>query len=194
MIVGLGNPGIKYETTRHNVGWLALDRLIDTWKADGPKSKFNAEFWTASVDGEKVILAKPQTFMNLSGQAIAPLAGYYKCTPDDIIVVYDEVDLKPGALRIKTGGGSGGHNGIKSLDQSLSSPEYHRVRIGIGHARSVHPGMDLADYVLGQFTQAECDTLDTVFGNVEKASRLLIAGELKKAMNVYNTAPKSEAG
>jgi PTH1 family peptidyl-tRNA hydrolase len=194
MIVGLGNPGIKYETTRHNVGWLALDRLIDEWKADGPKSKFNAEFWTANVDGEKIILAKPQTFMNLSGQAIAPLAGFYKCASDDIIVVYDEVDLKPGALRIKTGGGSGGHNGIKSLDQSLSSPEYHRVRIGIGHARSVHPGMDLADYVLGQFTQAECDTLDTVFGNVEKASRLLIAGELKKAMNDYNTAPKSEAG
>lgn len=191
LVVGLGNPGPKYETTRHNVGWLALDHLIDVWKAEGPKSKFNAEFWTATVGGEKVILAKPQTFMNLSGQAIAPLAGFYKCAPADIIVVYDEVDLKPGALRIKTGGGSGGHNGIKSLDSSLGSPEYHRVRIGVGHARDVHPGMDLADYVLGQFTQSECDTLDGVFANVAKAAELLIAGDARKAMNVYNTAPKS---
>jgi aminoacyl-tRNA hydrolase len=193
MMVGLGNPGPKYETTRHNVGWLALDRLIDVWKADGPKSKFNAEFWTANVGGEKVILAKPQTFMNLSGQAIAPLASFFKCSATDIVVVYDDVDLPPGALRIKTGGGSGGHNGIKSLDQCLESTDYHRVRIGIGHAREVHPGMDLADYVLGQFSQAECDALDGVFGNIAKAAELLLAGDAKRAMNIYNTSPKTDA-
>ncbi len=194
MIVGLGNPGTKYETTRHNVGWLALDRMIEDWKAVGPKKDGQAEVWTATFRGEKVLLAKPLTFMNLSGRAVAPLMQFYKCAPADLVVVYDEVDLPPAALRLKTGGGSGGHNGIKSLDECLGQTEYHRIRIGIGHPRQFNPQMDVADWVLGQFSQSECDALDPTLDRVREATELLIVGETKRAMNIYNTVPKSEAG
>lgn len=193
IIVGLGNPGQKYETTRHNVGWLALDRMIEAWKATGPKKDGQAETWTATVGGEKTLLVKPLTFMNLSGRAVAPLMQFYKCEPGDLSVVYDEVDLSPATVRIKTGGGSGGHNGIKSLDECLGQTDYHRIRIGIGHPRQFNPNMDVSDWVLGQFTQSECDALDPVLDRVRAATELLIAGNAKKAMNLYNTAPKSDA-
>ncbi len=188
IIVGLGNPGAKYETTRHNVGWLALDRIIDAWKATGPKTQNQAEVWTASHAGEKVLLVKPQTFMNLSGRAVAPLLQFYKAGISDLIVIYDEVDLPPAGLKLKTGGGSGGHNGLKSIDESLGGENgYHRVRIGIGHPRDFNPQMDLADWVLGQFTQSECDALDPVLERVREAVSLLVANDPKKAMNLYNT-------
>lgn len=192
LIVGLGNPGAKYETTRHNVGWLALDRMIEDWKATGPKSQNQAELWSATVDGEKVLLIKPQTFMNLSGRAVAPLAQFYKCTPADIIVLQDEVDLPPSSIRIKTGGGSGGHNGLKSLDETLGSNAYHRIRLGVGHPRDFNPHMDTADWVLGQFTQEECDALDSVFDRVIAATKLLIAGDARKAMTLYNAPEKGK--
>src|SRR4051794_16113943 len=135
IVVGLGNPGPKYETTRHNVGFLAVDRLIDEWKATGPASKHQGEVYQADVRGEKVLLVKPETFMNLSGRCVAPLMVFFKCKPSDLIVIHDDLDLIPFALRIKTGGGTGGHNGLKSLDESLGAGQngYHRIRIGIGH-------------------------------------------------------------
>lgn len=166
--------------------------MIDAWKAVGPKTSNGAEVWTATHAGEKIILVKPQTFMNLSGRAVAPLMQFYKCAPGDLVVVYDEVDLPPAALRLKTGGGSGGHNGIKSLDECLGATEYHRVRIGVGHPRDFNPQMDVADWVLGQFSQSECDSLDAVFERVREATSLLIEGQTKKAMNIYNASPKEE--
>lgn len=193
IIVGLGNPGKKYETTRHNVGWFALDRLIESLRAVGPKSAHQAEIWTATHAGEKIILVKPQTFMNLSGRAVAPLMQFYKCEPQDLIAVYDEVDLPPSALRIKTGGGSGGHNGIKSLDECLGAVDYHRVRIGIGHPRDINPNWDVSDWVLGQFSQSECDALDPVLDRVRDAVLLLVEGQSKKAMNLYNASSKEDA-
>jgi PTH1 family peptidyl-tRNA hydrolase len=192
IVVALGNPGPRYETTRHNVGWLALDRMIEEWKATGPKTQNQAEIWSATVDGEKVILVKPQTFMNLSGRAVAPLMQFYKCEPGDLLVLQDEVDLPPAALRLKTGGGSGGHNGLKSIDECLGTNAYHRVRIGIGHTRDFNPRMDVADWVLGQLTQAECDALDPVFERIIAATKLFIAGDMRRAMSLYNAAPKGE--
>lgn len=186
IIVGLGNPGSKYETTRHNVGWLALDRMIEDWKATGPKLQNQAEVWTATIAGEKVLLVKPQTFMNLSGRAVAPLMQFYKCEPSDLIVLHDELDLAPATLKIKTGGGNGGHNGLKSIDECLGSNEYHRVRIGIGHSRDFNPHMDVADWVLSQFSQNECNDLDPLFDRVRDAAVLVMRGDLKKAMNDFN--------
>lgn len=192
IIVGLGNPGPKYETTRHNVGWLALDRMIDEWKAAGPKKDSQAETWSATVDGEKVLLVKPLTFMNLSGRAVAPLMRFHKCEPADLIVLQDEVDLPPAGLRVKTGGGSGGHNGLKSIDESLGANGYHRIRIGVGHARDFNPHMDTADWVLGQFTPAECEALDPLFDRVLAAAKLLVAGDARRAMSLYNASPKDK--
>lgn len=193
IVVGLGNPGPKYETTRHNVGWLALDRLIDDWKAQGPQVKNQGEVWQARVGGEQVLLVKPLTFMNLSGRAVGPLATFYKCAPTDIIVLQDEVDLPPMTFRLKTGGGSGGHNGLKSLDDSLGGNGYHRVRIGVGHPRDFNPRMDTADWVLGQFSQNELNELDPQLDEIRKAVEMMIAGDMKSAMNRFNVDKKAEA-
>lgn len=197
IVVGLGNPGPKYETTRHNVGFLAVDRLIDDWKATGPSHDYQGEVYQASVGGEKVILVKPETYMNNSGECVAPLAKFYKCAPEDIVVIYDELDLKPFQLRLKRGGGAGGHNGIRSLDQHLGSPEYYRVRIGIGHpSRGVHASAQnvyaraVVDYVLQNFTDEELQELDPLLDDVRKAVELLIAGDATRAMGIYNQERK----
>ncbi|MGZ3698848.1 MAG: aminoacyl-tRNA hydrolase, partial [Bdellovibrionota bacterium] len=165
IVVGLGNPGPKYETTRHNAGFLAVDRLVERWKATGPQNKYQAEVWKAKVGGEDVLLLKPETFMNLSGKSVAPAFNFFQCAPEDLIVIHDELDLKPMQLRLKTGGGPGGHNGIKSIDASLGAGKtgYHRVRIGIGHPSSAvvnQPRIAPVDWVLMQFSQEECERLD----------------------------------
>jgi PTH1 family peptidyl-tRNA hydrolase len=193
IIAGLGNPGPKYETTRHNVGFLAVDRLIDDWRASGPDEAYQSIIHQATVAGEKVLLVKPETFMNLSGESIAPMMKFYKCTPDDLIVIHDDLDLKPMALRVKTGGGTGGHNGLKSIDQSLGSTEYHRIRMGIGHpSKLVHPSAQgkharvVADYVLQNFTDEELQDLDPLLDRVTKIAELIIRGEIRQAMTEYN--------
>lgn len=195
IVAGLGNPGPKYETTRHNAGFLAVDRLVDSWKATGPHYESKGQLYQATVAGEKVLLVKPETFMNNSGECIAPLMKFYKCKPEDLVVVYDELDLKPLQLRLKTGGGSGGHNGIKSIDQCLGSEStgYHRVRIGIGHpARGVHPSAEnsharsVVDYVLQNFTDDELAELDKTLDDVSQACELLIRGEATRAMTAFN--------
>lgn len=193
LIVGLGNPGAKYEVTRHNIGWLALDYLIDEWKAQGPKTQEQAAVWKAKVVGEDVLIVKPMTFMNLSGRSVAPLARFYKCEPSDIIVLQDEVELSPQMIRVKTGGGAAGHNGLKSIDELLGSNEYHRIRLGVGHSRDINPKMDLADYVLARFKQEELEGWEDVFKNVQKAIELIIQGNILKAMNDYNRTDKKVA-
>jgi len=187
LVVGLGNPGLKYETTRHNAGFLAVDRLIDRWRASGPSQRGEAEVHEASFAGEKVLLIKPQTFMNLSGKAVAPLFQFFKCTPDDVVVLHDEVDLKSMQLRVKTGGGTAGHNGLKSLDSSLGAAQtsYHRVRIGVGRPELGSP-LTTADYVLGQFTDAELKLLDPLLDRVSDATEMLLKGEALRAMTEFN--------
>ncbi len=190
IVVGLGNPGSKYETTRHNVGFLAVDRLVEKWKAQGPQVKNQAEIYQASLQGEKILLVKPQTFMNRSGISVAPLFQFYQCDANDLIVIHDDLDLAPLTLRLKTGGGAGGHNGLKSIDESLGKNlnGYHRVRIGIGHpARLVDSPRDWsklspADYVLMPFTDDELARLDPLLDEVADAIEEIIQGKIQAAM------------
>ena len=152
LVVGLGNPGRQYEDNRHNVGFLAIDAMVRRWKAAGPQTKFNGELFNATVGGEKVYLLKPQTYMNDSGKSVQAAAAFFKIPLDRIIVIHDELDFLPGQVRIKKGGGAGGHNGIRSIDQMCGSPDYQRVRFGIGH-----PGHKdrVHGYVLSDFTTDE---------------------------------------
>jgi peptidyl-tRNA hydrolase, PTH1 family len=187
LVVGLGNPGPKYETTRHNAGFLAVDYLIDHWGAIGPSDVHHGETWSVTVKGEKVLILKPLTYMNNSGQCAAPLFKFYKLKPEDLIVLYDELDLKPGVLRIKTGGGSAGHNGIRSLDQHLGAglTAYQRMRIGIGRPLPPNP-MQVVDYVLQQFTDEEIKGLEALFPNIAQAAERIISGDVIGAMNEFN--------
>lgn len=188
LVVGLGNPGPKYETTRHNIGWLALDRLIDDFKAGPAQDKNQGEVYPCTIAGEKALLIKPMTYMNNSGRCVAPLFNFYKCQPEDLIVIYDELDLKPASIKLKTGGGSGGHNGIKSIDECLGSANngYHRVRLGVGHPRALGLKMDPADYVLGQFTDTELKDIDVLFDRVSKAVEMIARGDMRDAMTQFN--------
>lgn len=188
IIAGLGNPGARYETTRHNVGFLAADRLIERWGAQGPSSKHEAQIYQASVGGEKVLILKPQTFMNESGRSVAPLMRMHKCEPGELIVIYDELDLKSMATRIKTGGGAGGHNGIKSIDAHLGAlaNNYHRIRIGIGHPRALGLQISPSDYVLQQFSDGELEGLDGVLDRVAEAAERILKGDASGAMTAYN--------
>ena len=189
LVVGLGNPGPKYELTRHNVGFLAIDRLAEKLGAQGPVQNFQGDFYTAKLNGEPVALLKPQTFMNLSGRSVAAAATFYKLEPTDIIVIHDELDLAPMALRLKTGGGPGGHNGLKSIDESLGSGRsgYHRIRVGIGQ-RLLPTGrrVPAEQYVLEPYGDDELKALDPLLGEVADAVSLILRGEMTRAMNLYN--------
>ena len=205
IIAGLGNPGPKYEVTRHNIGFLAIDRLVDRWRASGPTTKYQGELYQTSYQGEKVILIKPQTFMNLSGRTIAPLFSFYQCTPSDLIVIHDDLDLDPMVLRLKTGGGAGGHNGLKSIDESLGKDNngYHRIRVGIGHpSRPVvdaetgkaprNGRMSPADYVLQCYEDEELKRLDPLLDEIVDVAGMILQGQIQTAMNKYHHRPKQE--
>ena len=192
LIVGLGNPGPKYETTRHNIGFLCIDYLVEEWKASGPAVKNQAEVWSAKIDGEPALLLKPQTYMNLSGRSVAPFFQFYKCDPSDLIVIHDELDFAPNEVRFKTGGSAGGHNGLKSIDECLGSDQknYHRVRLGIGHPRNFNLKMDVADYVLGKVPDQEWAELEDVFKKVDAGIHLILKGKILEAMTKFHAKPK----
>jgi len=200
IIAGLGNPGPKYEVTRHNIGFLAIDRLIDRFSASGPTIKHQGEIYQAAYKGEKVILVKPQTFMNLSGRTIAPLFSFYQCNPSDLIVIHDDLDLDPMVLRLKTGGGSGGHNGLKSIDECLGKDHtgYHRIRLGIGHPSRPVGGarngrISPADYVLQCFEDDELARLDPLLDDVVEVVSMILQGQIQTAMTQYHHRPKQES-
>jgi len=164
LIVGLGNPGAKYSNTRHNIGFIAADLLSDRYNFFwNTKAKFNADVAIGDTEFGKLILCKPNTFMNLSGGSVASLAAFYKLLPKDIIVIHDDVDIPLGKIKYKVGGGHGGHNGLKSIDNHIG-PNYHRIRIGVG--RPDDPRYDISDFVLGKFSKDEeeivMNTLDKV--------------------------------
>ncbi len=196
ILVGLGNPGVKYETTRHNVGFLAVDRLVDRWRASGPIKRWQGEVFQAVVQGEQVLIVKPRTFMNLSGQCIGPLFGFYQCKPEDLIVIHDDLALPPFELRLKTGGGTGGHNGLKSIDENLGKDQcgYYRVRIGIGHPSQLPSQAEAiarsspADYVLQQFRDEELKVLGPLLDSVGDSIELILQGRIQLAMNQYHRA------
>jgi len=190
VIIGLGNPGPQYETTRHNVGFLAIDRLVDRWHATGSSTKYQGEIYPGSFNGDKVLLVKPQTFMNLSGKCVGSIFSFYQCHPEDLIVIHDDLDLSPLTLRLKTGGGTGGHNGLKSIDESIGKQnnKYHRIRIGIGHPSQSESTarMAPADYVLQSFEDDELKRLDLLLDDVAQAVEDIICGKIQSAMNKFH--------
>jgi len=184
LIIGLGNPGLKYETTRHNVGFLAVDQLIDHFKANGPQTKNQGEIYTATAHGEKILIIKPQTFMNLSGKCVGPLFHFYKCKPEDLIVIHDDVDLKPLTIKAKKGGGTAGHNGLKSINECIGSEnkDYFRIRLGVGKDTQ----LSTSDWVLQAFSDEEFSKLENLFQSTIKVTELLLQGKIKEAMNQFN--------
>ncbi|MBM6616103.1 aminoacyl-tRNA hydrolase [Bacillus suaedaesalsae] len=152
LIIGLGNPGREYAQTRHNVGFIAIDELAHRHHIPLDKEKFKGVFGTGMINGEKIILLKPLTYMNLSGESVRPLMDYYDIDPEDIVVIYDDLDLPVGKVRLRAKGSAGGHNGMKSIIQHLGMQEFKRIRIGIDRPKN---GMKVPDYVLGRFTQEE---------------------------------------
>lgn len=185
LIIGLGNPGAKYEATRHNVGFLAVDALAGELGVCFGASKSRGEL--AEIRHpvhDKVFLLKPQTFMNLSGESAGAVAAFYKIAPADVLAVYDDLDLLPGRLRFAAKGGAGGHNGVKSLIQALGTPEFPRLKIGIG--RPLHPGHDVADYVLQKFPKEERERVDKTLKLAVNALQAYLERGIAEAMNAYN--------
>ena len=187
IIAGLGNPGGKYENTRHNVGFEVIDILADRMGICVDEKKHRALCGKGVLEGEKVVLVKPQTFMNLSGESVRSAADYYKVEADHIIVVFDDISLEPGMLRVRGKGSAGGHNGIKSIIASLGSQDFPRVRIGVG---AKPERMDLADYVLGHFSKEELECMDTAFSDAAAAAAAMITEGIHAAMNQFNGAAR----
>ena len=186
LIVGLGNPGPEYWGTRHNVGFLVIDVLVDRWGVSGQwREKFDAMQIKHLVGDEQVIVAKPLTFMNLSGQAVAAVAGFYKIEPADILIVTDDVALPMGRLRARREGGAGGHNGLKSLIQSLGTQAFPRMRVGVGRGDNRR---DLADHVLGRFEADERDTVSAAVLRAADASEVFLSEGIERVMNAFNAA------
>ena len=184
IIAGLGNPGRKYVGTRHNMGFEALDAVAAKYNISIKKSKFNALYGEGSIEGEKVILVKPQTFMNLSGESIREFKAWHKVEPSQIIIIYDDVSLPVGKMRIRPKGSAGGHNGIKSIIYQLNTEEFPRIKIGVGSPEN--PGFDLADYVLGRFTKAEVKELIPMAVKTADAVGEIIRNGVEKAMSAFN--------
>ncbi|MCD8519729.1 MAG: aminoacyl-tRNA hydrolase [Alphaproteobacteria bacterium] len=171
LICGLGNPGSEYEKNRHNVGFMVVDAIADEYGIGPFKSKYQGEFAEGRIGSHKVALLKPQTYMNNSGQSVAAAAKFYKIPPENIIVFFDELDLEPGKTRAKKGGGNAGHNGLKSLDAHMGTPDYWRVRIGIGH-----PGdkARVTGHVLGNFAKADEEWLERLLAALSKHLPLML--------------------
>ncbi len=185
IIAGLGNPGLKYAHTRHNAGFESLERLADRYRIDLETRKFRAYCGTGVIEGQKALLLKPQTYMNLSGESIRAACDFYKIDPEsELIVLYDDVSLEPGQLRVRKKGSAGGHNGIKSIIQHLGTQVFLRVKIGVGEKP---PGYDLADYVLGHFSREEWPQMEEAFGRAAQAAAGLLSGETERVMNEFNT-------
>ena len=188
LIVGLGNPGADYERTRHNVGWMVIDAFAKKFRIDVERHEKNALTGTGRVAGGSVAVAKPLTYMNLSGDAVRLLVNAYLESTDDLIIVYDDIDLPLGKLRIRPSGSSGTHNGMRSIVQSLASERFPRLRIGIGAA----DGGRLRDYVLDEFAADEQTVVDRAIERAVDALVLFVRGDLKRAMNEFNRDEEPE--
>lgn len=184
IVVGLGNPGGEYANTRHNAGFLAIDYLAERLGVAIDRAKYRALVGEATIGERRVLLMKPQTFMNLSGEAVREAAAFYHVAPENVIVIYDDVTLDIGRLRVRGKGSDGGHNGMKSMIYQLKSDAFPRVRVGVG--KKPHPDFDLADFVLSVFTAEEAKALTATFDTVKKGIELLLAGDLAAAQQVCN--------
>ena len=184
IIVGLGNPGVAYENTRHNAGFLAIDALEKKYSFTPNEHKFNAVCNRAVIGGKSCLIMRPQTFMNKSGEAISDAMDFYEIDPENIIVIYDDISLDVGAMRIRRKGSAGGHNGMKSIIALCGTQDFPRVKIGIG--AKPHPDYDLADWVLSRFSDEDMKKLSEVFNHTAEAVELIIKGETGEAMNRFN--------
>ena len=185
LIVGLGNPGPKYEFTRHNAGFLCIDLLAQHLGVRIDRIKFKSVVADVAIEGRRCILMKPQTFMNNSGEAVRDAANFYKIPPEHIIILFDDISLPPGKLRIRRKGSDGGHNGIKSILYLLGSDQFPRVKLGVG--TKPHPDYDLADWVLSTFQKDEFPLMKEAMEKACEAVPLLVREETDRAMNLYNS-------
>ncbi|MCI1327646.1 MAG: aminoacyl-tRNA hydrolase [Lachnospiraceae bacterium] len=184
LIAGLGNPGRQYEGTRHNMGFDTIDRLMDEYHIASGGVRMKAMYGKGMIGGEKAILIKPVTYMNLSGEAVSAWLNYYKLDPEsDLIVIYDDIDQDPGQLRIRAKGSAGGHNGMKSVISQIGTDRFVRIRIGVGAKPA---GWDLADYVLGRFDRETRNVIDDAIIRAAEAVRMITDGDLSGAMTEYN--------
>lgn len=185
IIAGLGNPGPKYEMTRHNAGFLAMDLLAIEEGFDIKRLKHHALVADTQLEGKRCLVMKPQTMMNASGESVGEAAKFYKIPPERVIIVYDDISLDVGNTRIRRKGSAGGHNGIKSIISHLQSENFPRVKIGVG--KKPNPDYDLVDWVLGKFPKDKEAELKASLENTTKAIRLIVKGEIDEAMNRYNS-------
>lgn len=183
IIIGLGNPTDKYQATRHNIGWDAVTRISDDYRIPLNQKKHKAICGFGYIEGEKVILAKPLTYMNLSGESVRELVDFYKVDPEDVIIIYDDISLDVGQLRIRKKGSAGGHNGIKSIISHLGTDEFPRIKVGIGEKPK---DWDLADYVLSRFTDKEEVAIREALRDASDACRMIITEGIDAAMNKHN--------
>ncbi|MBQ9157060.1 MAG: aminoacyl-tRNA hydrolase [Eubacterium sp.] len=188
IIAGLGNPTDEYKGTRHNVGFMAIDAISKEYKIPVNQHKYKAMTGTGFIGGQRVLLLKPLTYMNLSGQSLRAAMDFYKADLSDLLVIYDDISLEPGMLRIRKKGSAGGHNGMKDIIRQLGGDTFPRIRIGIGGEK--HPDQDLADYVLGRFPKEELALVEDAVGKAVKASELIVLDEIDEAMNRYSVGKK----
>lgn len=190
LIAGLGNPGRQYEKTRHNMGFDTIDELIDRHRIPQGGIAHKAMYGKGMVAGEKVLAVKPLTYMNLSGEAIREYVNYYKMDPEtELIVIYDDIDLEPGQIRIRKKGSAGGHNGIKSIIAQIGTQNFYRIKVGVG---AKPKGWDLADYVLGRFSSEERELVDKAICDAADAVEMILKDGIEAAMNHYNGAAKKK--
>ncbi|SDO59662.1 peptidyl-tRNA hydrolase [Alkalicoccus daliensis] len=183
LVVGLGNPGKKYERTRHNIGFEAIDRLQQKWNLDLAEQKFKGVYGVERNGTEKIFVLKPLTYMNLSGESVAQLMKYYQIANEDLLVIYDDLDLAPGKIRLRQKGGHGGHNGIRSIIQHTGSDTFNRIRIGIGRPA---PGTAVPDYVLGKFAPADLEKAEQAAEQAAEAVDAWKTEPFLKVMNHFN--------
>ena len=189
IIAGLGNPGSEYENTRHNIGWLAIDKLLESCGGAKQKIKFKSYVWTVKVGDKTCLLMKPTTYMNKSGEAIVEAMNFYKIPIENTIIICDDISLDVARLRIRKKGSDGGHNGLKNIIYLSGSDAFLRIKIGVG--KKPHPDFDLKDWVLGRFTKDEVEKLKISLTDCCDAIKLMVSGQIDKAMNIYNAKKDS---
>ena len=184
IVAGLGNPGLEYENTRHNAGFLTMDELAKQCGVKLDQMKFKSDCGEAMLGEVRCLLMKPTTYMNLSGDAIAAAANFYKIPPEQVLVIYDDISLPPGKLRLRRKGSAGGHNGIKSIIAQLGTEEFPRIRVGVG--AKPNPQYDLADWVLSKFSEEDMTALQPALEHAADAAKKVVSGDMKGAMNLYS--------
>lgn len=187
LIVGLGNPGREYENTRHNIGFRVIDRLSELYHIPLNQKKHKAIYGSGYIEGEKVLLVQPQTYMNLSGESVGELAAFYKIPPEDVLVIFDDISLDVGQLRLRKKGSAGGHNGIKSLIAHLNSQDFPRIKVGVGEKPA---GWDLADHVLAPFPKEVASDVETGIADACDACKTILCEGMEVAMNRFNGKKK----